>query len=128
LFQNLSNPIMQYAILVYENPKDIAERESPAYLGAFAAYSQALESAGVMTGGAGLLPAATATTVRVKNEKRLVSDGPFADSKEQLGGFFLIEAPDLDSALAWASRCPAASRAGVEVRPVMVPPEGTDAE
>lgn len=119
---------MQYAILVYENPEDIAERESPAYLGAYAAYSQALESAGIMAGGAALLPASTATTVRVKNEKRLVQDGPFADSKEQLGGFFLIEAPDLDSALAWASRCPAASRAGVEVRPVLAPPEGTDAK
>jgi hypothetical protein len=117
---------MQYAILVYETEANIAARtdpvESPAYMGAYAAYSQALEQAGVSVGGAALLPPSTATSVSVRNGKRLVQDGPYPDTKEQLGGIFLIDVPDLDTALDWAARCPAASLASVEVRPVLTPP------
>jgi hypothetical protein len=117
---------MEYAILVYESPDDIAARSDPArsaaYIGAYTAYSQALLAAGVMTGGAGLMPPATATTLRIGKDRRHVHDGPFADTKEQLGGMFVIEVPDLDTALTWAARCPAATRSGVEVRPVLPPP------
>lgn len=117
---------MQYAILVYENAADFAARTDPeqvqSYMGAYFVYSESLKASGLMTGGAGLLPPATATTVRVKDGRHQVQDGPFADAKEQLGGFFLIDAPDLDTALSWAAKCPAASRAGVEVRPLLPPP------
>jgi hypothetical protein len=117
---------MHYAILVQESAADFAERTDPAtsaaYMGAYFAYSQALAQAGVMRGGAGLHAPATATTIRVRDGKRLVQDGPFAETKEQIGGFFLIETPDLDAALNWAAPCPAASRAGVEVRPTLPPP------
>jgi hypothetical protein len=70
-------------------------------------------------GGAGLLPPHAATTLRVRSGKRIVADGPYADTKEQLGGFFLIEAETLDAALDWAAQCPAAQRGAVEVRPVI---------
>ena len=117
---------MQFAICVYETPAEQSRRDdpkdAPAYWGPWFAYSQALNEAGISVGGAGLQPARTATSVRVRDGKRLVQDGPFADTKELLGGFFLIEVPTLDKALEWAARCPAASTGAVEVRPVMAPP------
>jgi hypothetical protein len=117
---------MHYAILVYETAAEFATRSdpatAPAYMGAYFAYSQALNEAGVAAGGAGLLPPSTATSLRVREGKRLVQDGPFADTKEQIGGFFLIDVPDLDTALLWAARCPAAASAGVEIRPTLTPP------
>lgn len=108
---------MQYAILVYETEQDLADRET--HMPAYSAYSQALAEAKVMVGGAGLLPPHTATTLRLKEGQRNVQDGPYAETKEQLGGFFLIDVPDLDAALDWASRCPAASNCAVEVRPLL---------
>lgn len=107
---------MKYAILVYETEQDFANREQ--VMPAYNAYSQALSEAGVITGGAALHPGHTASTVRLKDSQRQVQDGPYADTKEQLGGFFLIDVPDLDSALDWAARCPAAGRCAVEVRPL----------
>lgn len=71
------------------------------------------------TGGAALQPSQTATTVRLQNAQRNVQDSPFADTKEQLGGFFLIDVPALDAALDWAARCPAASNCAVETRPLL---------
>jgi hypothetical protein len=119
---------MQFAIIVYESPAEMAAREDPtraeAYWGAYGAYSAALQEAGVARGGAGLLPPHAATTLRLRGGERLVQDGPFADSKELLGGFFLIEVADMDSALAWAARCPSASSGSVEVRPLLPPPPG----
>jgi hypothetical protein len=108
---------MKFAILVYETEQDFAEREHtmPAYY----AYSQALAAAGVVAGGAALHPSHTATTLRLQNGQRHVQDGPYADTKEQLGGLFIIDVADLDAALDWASRCPAASRCAVEVRPLL---------
>jgi hypothetical protein len=82
------------------------------------AYSQALIEADAMKGSNRLQPVATATTVRVVDGKTQVLDGPFADSKEQLGGYFLIDVPDLDAALSWAARCPGASHGIIEVRPI----------
>lgn len=118
---------MLYAVIVYETQQDFAERSdpatAPAYMGLHMAYGKALAEAGIAAGGAGLLPPATATTVRLRDGKRHVQDGPFADSKEQVGGFYLINVPTLDDALKWAAKCPNASRAGVEVRPVLEPPK-----
>ncbi|MES3033971.1 MAG: YciI family protein [Gemmatimonadota bacterium] len=119
---------MQYAILVYETPSELAAREDPTRVGgywaAYTAYSQALGQAGVAAGGAGLQAPSVATTLRVRGGQRQVQDGPFADTKELLGGLFIIDVPDLDAALEWASRCPSAATGSVEVRPVLPPPPG----
>jgi hypothetical protein len=85
------------------------------------AYIGAMKQAGVIVNGDCLQGLHTATTVRVRDGKRLVQDGPFADTKEQLGGYFVIEVPDLDAALDWAARSPAAASSCVEVRPVLPP-------
>jgi hypothetical protein len=74
----------------------------------------------VFVGGDGLQPAATATTVRVRDGERLLTDGPYAETKEQLGGFYMLECKDLDEALSWAARIPEAKTGSIEVRPVMV--------
>ena len=111
---------MQYTILVNETAADFARRssaEAPAYWGAYMAYNAALAAAGVFVGGAGLQPPATGTTVRLRGGARQVHDGPFADTKEQLGGYYIIEVPNLDAALEWAAKCPAAPTGSVEVRP-----------
>jgi len=112
---------MQFALLIYESPEAFAARnndETDAYLGAWRAYHKALLEAGIFVGGNPLQAPETATTVRLKEGKRHVQDGPFADAKEQLGGFTILELPSLDAALDWAARCPAASIGSVEVRPV----------
>jgi hypothetical protein len=85
---------------------------------AYMAYTEALKKAGALKGSNRLQPVSTATTVRVANGKQQVLDGPYAESKEQLGGYYLIDAPDLDAAIAWAARCPGASHGTIEVRPV----------
>jgi hypothetical protein len=112
---------MKYTILIYENEADFRartdDRQKDAYWGAYRAYTKALTDAGVMVGGAGLQPARLATTIRQHNGKRQVQDGPYAEAKEQLGGYYVIDVPDLDKALDWAARCPAASTGVVEVRP-----------
>jgi hypothetical protein len=117
---------MQYMLLFTESPADFARRdhpeEAPAYWGAWSAYCDAVAKAGIMVSGAGLQPPATATTVRVRDSRRHVQDGPYAEAKEMLGGFFVIEAPDLDAALEWAARSPSAGYGSVEVRPVLPPP------
>ena len=119
---------MKYAILVYESPAELAARDDPAraggYWGAYSAYSKALSEAGVAAGGAALQPPSTATTVRLREDRRLVQDGPFADTHELLGGMFIIDVPDLDAALEWAARCPAAATGSLEVRPLLPPMPG----
>lgn len=116
---------MQYTLLFVEPAEEFAKRDNPelapAYWGAWGAYIQTIEAAGIIVSGAGLQPPATATTVRVREGKRHVHDGPYAESKEMLGGFFVIEVPNLDAALEWAARAPSASYASVEVRPVLPP-------
>jgi hypothetical protein len=82
------------------------------------AYTEALKKAGAYVAAERLQPTATATTVRVADGKTQVLNGPYTETKEQLGGFFMIEAPDLDAALAWAARCPGAQHGIMEVRPV----------
>ena len=112
---------MKYTLLIYESAADFSARtdgrRKDAYWGAYRAYTKALTDAGVMVGGAALQPAHLATTVRQSDGKRQVQDGPYAEAKEQLGGYYVIEVPDLDKALDWAARCPAASTGAVEIRP-----------
>lgn len=111
---------MKYAICIYETADDFAARNSakaPEYWGAWKAYAAALGAS--LTGGSALQAPVTATTLSVRNGKRQVQDGPYADTKEQLGGFMLIEAANLDEALDWAARCPAAASGRVEVRPAL---------
>ena len=102
---------MKYTILLYETEADFAARKAvprdEKYWGAYRAYTQALTDAGVMAGGAALQPGHAATTVRQHNGTRAVQDGPYAEAKEQLGGYYVIDVPDLDTALDWAARCPA---------------------
>jgi len=112
---------MKFTILVYESDTEFGARtdarKKDAYWGAYRAYTKALTDAGVMIGGAGLEPPRRGTTIRHHGGKRQVQDGPYAEAKEQLGGYYVIEVPDLDKALEWAARCPAASSGAVEVRP-----------
>ncbi len=82
------------------------------------AYTEALKQAGALKGSNRLQPTATATTVRTVDGKQQVLDGPYADTKEQLGGYYLIEVADLDAALSWAARCPGSQHGTVEVRPI----------
>jgi hypothetical protein len=114
---------MKYAMLIYEpEPQFDARREQPVdekFWGPWRAYHKALVDAGVYAGGSPLDRAdTTATTIRVRGGERHVQDGPYADTKEQLGGFILFELSSLDEALEWASKCPAAQYGTVEVRPV----------
>jgi hypothetical protein len=112
---------MKYMILIYESAADFSDRTDPgrktAYWGAYRAYTKALTEAGVMVGGAPLQPGPFGTTIRQCDGVRQVQDGPYAETKEQLGGYYVIEVPDLDQALDWAARCPAVSTGAVEVRP-----------
>ena len=113
---------MQYLIMIYEDAAAFAKRSTPEaakLFGAYRAYGEALREAGVYVGGNPLQAPHTATTVRLRDGKRHVQDGPIADTKEQLGGYYLIDAPNLDAALDWGARCPAAGYGTVEVRPVM---------
>ena len=115
---------MQFALLIYESPEAFATRKSDGtdpYTGAWRAYYKALVEAGVYVGGDPLEVPETGTTVRVKEGKRGVQDGPYADTKEQLGGVLILELPSLDPALEWAARCPATSFGAVEVRPLAPP-------
>lgn len=107
------------AMLLFLEPVSAMTSDVPP---AWAAYIAQLRAAGVMRGGEHLAPPATATTLRLAEGRRTVQDGPFLDSKEQLGGFILIEVPGMAEALEWAARCPAAAVGAVEVRPVLPPP------
>lgn len=112
---------MKYLLLIYANEanmekamKEAGDGVSPAY----AAYSEAMKKAGIIVGGERLQPTASASTVRIDNGKTQVLDGPYAEAKEQLGGYYMIDVPDLDAALSWAARCPGAQHGAIEVRPV----------
>jgi hypothetical protein len=112
---------MQYLLMIYSEEGTWAKMPEAAQkegMAAYNAYTEALRKAGILLGSNRLRDTVDATTVRVANGKPQVMDGPFADTKEQLGGYYLIEAKNLDDAIAWASRCPGASHGSVEVRPV----------
>jgi hypothetical protein len=112
---------MQYLLTIYADESGFTRmtpEQQQQGLAAYMAYTQALQAAGVFIGSNRLRPSSTATTVRTANGKTQVLDGPFIDSKEQLGGYFLIDAPNLDSALSWASKCPGVNHGVVEVRAI----------
>jgi hypothetical protein len=112
---------MQFLLMIYRNEAGMlsATKETmDRTIAAYAAYTEAMKKAGVYVGANRLKPTTTATTVRSSAGKTSVSDGPFAETKEQLGGYYLIEAPDADAALSWAARCPGAAQGAIEVRPV----------
>jgi hypothetical protein len=112
---------MQYLLALYADESGwdkMSPAEQQQGYAAYMAYTEALKAAGALIGSNRLQPTSTATTVRATNGKPQVLDGPYADSKEQLGGYYLIEAPDLDAALSWAARCPGAGHGIVEVRPI----------
>jgi hypothetical protein len=96
--------------------------EQAAGVAAYQAYTAALSAAGVLRGVGRLKGSTAATTVRLANGKAQVLDGPYADTKEQLGGYFIVEVDDLDAAISWAARCPGANHGVVEVRPFWSPP------
>jgi hypothetical protein len=119
---------MQFALVVFESHESLAIRrdpmKAPEYWGAYGAYAKALVEAGIARGGAGLQTPDTATVVYLKDGKRQVQDGPYADTKEMLAGFFLIDVPDMDTALQWAAKCPGAFYGKMEVRPTLPSPPG----
>lgn len=112
---------MKYMLLIYGNEAGMqkaSKADMEQMMGAYGAYTQALEKAGIIVGGDRLGPSSTATTVRAVNGSAKVLDGPYADTKEQLGGYYIIDVKDLDAAVSWASRCPGASHGVMEVRPL----------
>lgn len=114
---------MQYMLMFYVSPEDMArhaDERAPAYFAGWEAYVGAMYQSGIVRSGEGLQLPGTATTLRIRGDQQQVQDGPFADTKEQLGGYFIVEVDSLDVALQWAARAPCASTGGVEVRPVMV--------
>ncbi len=113
---------MKFIALIYADEShyvDATPAENAATFQAHGEFSGAAREAGVFDGGDGLQGSATATTVRVRDGERLLTDGPFAETKEQLGGFYALECKDLDEALAWAARIPEAQFGAIEVRPVI---------
>lgn len=112
---------MQYLLMIYAEEggwNQMSEAEQAAGIAQFAAYTDALRKAGKLVGSNRLHDTPDATTVRIRDGKTKVQDGPFAETKEALGGYYLIEAKDLDEAIAWAARCPGAVFGSMEVRPV----------
>jgi hypothetical protein len=114
---------MQYLLMIYRSEAELgkmdpaARKEMSAEYGVF---TQSIIQSGHFKAGDGLQPSTTATTVRVRDGKTLTTDGPFAETREQLGGYYLVEAKDLDTALSIAAKIPGAKTGSIEVRPVMV--------
>jgi hypothetical protein len=114
---------MQYMLLIYGDQngfQTMSEEERGQIFQAYGAFTEKLRSSGAMVAGDALQPIQTATTVRVRNDETLTTDGPFAETKEQLGGYYLIDVGSLDEALEWAAQIPGAKHGSVEVRPIMV--------
>ncbi|MFK7917661.1 MAG: YciI family protein [Ilumatobacter sp.] len=117
---------MKYALLLYDNEAnahDFGTPEMDAEMQQWFEFTADLDAAGKHLGGEALNPVATATTVRVRDGKTITADGPFAETKEALGGFYLIEAENLDEAIEWAAKIPSAPSGSVEIRPVMEFPD-----
>ena len=113
---------MKYLLTIYADesrwanasPEDVQQ-----IMAAYGAFGEAAQEAGVLIGGEGLQPSSTATTVRVRDNETISTDGPFAETREQLGGYYLLDCKDLDEAIGWAARIPGAQSGSVEVRPIM---------
>ena len=118
---------MKYLLLIYSEP---AGGEAPpqdqldAEMAEWFAYDEAIRKSGVYVDGNALEPTQTATTLRLKDGERVVTDGPFAETREVLGGYYLVDVPDLDTALDWAAKCPGAKYGSMEIRPIMVFDQG----
>lgn len=114
---------MQYLLMIYRSEAEYAKLEpaaAKALSDDYRAFTQSIIQSGHFKAGDGLRPSSTATTVRVRDGKTLTTDGPFAETREQLGGYYLIDAKDLDDALAVAARIPGARTGSIEVRPIMI--------
>ena len=114
---------MQYLLMIYQNEAESSKMDAAArqkVTAEYGAFTQTIIQSGNFKAGDGLQPTTTATTVRVRDGKTLTTDGPFAETREQLGGYYLIEAKDLDTALAIAARVPGAKTGSIEVRPIMI--------
>src|ERR1700726_4734643 len=114
---------MQYLLMIYSNQAEVSKMDaatSQKMLEEYGAFTQSIIQSGHFKAGDGLQPTTTATTVRVREGKTLTTDGPFAETREQLGGYYLIDAKDLDTALGIAARIPGAKAGSIEVRPVMI--------
>jgi len=112
---------MKYMLLIYANEQgfqNMTKAQADQAMAAYGAYTEALKKAGVWLGSNRLRPVGSATTVRVADGKTNVLNGPYIETKEQLGGYYMIDVADLDAALSWAARCPGASHGAVEVRPL----------
>ena len=113
---------MKYLCLIYDDEKKVSgmsQQDSDKFMGEYFAFTEDIRKSGHMVHGEALHPVATATTIRVRNGKLSTTDGPFAETKEQLGGFYLIEAKDLNEAIQVAARIPSARFGSIEVRPVV---------
>ena len=113
---------MRYLLLIYQDEVAHSQRSQEQLAAEYQAYNEFTESvanSGALLGGEPLMPTSTATTVRVRNSKTLTTDGPFAETKEHLGGYYLVNCKDLDEAIALAARIPAATDGSIEIRPVM---------
>ena len=114
---------MQYLLLIYQNEAEFGKIDAAArqkVSAEYGAFTQSIVQSGNFKAGDGLQPTTTATTVRVREGKTLTTDGPFAETREQLGGYYLVDAKDLDTALAIAARIPGAKTGSIEVRPIMI--------
>ena len=112
---------MQYLLMIHSDEaamQQARKEDMQGMLAAYNAYTQAMKDAGVHRGGERLHPSSNATVVRASNGKTSVLNGPYAEIKEQLGGYYVIEAADLDAAIGWAARCPGAQFGAIEVRPI----------
>ena len=116
---------MQYLLMIYADESGWSKMtpvQQQQGMAAYNAFTEALTRAGALVGSNRLQPISAATTVRVANGKSQVLDGPYAETKEQLGGYYLIDVPNLDAAISWAARCPGANHGVVEVRPIWARP------
>ena len=117
---------MKYLLMIYDSEKvwaDLPQDEQNRLFGEYMTFTADIKKSGHYLGGEALQPIATATTVRVRNGKTTTTDGPFAETREQLGGYYLIEAKDLDEATAIAARIPSSTLGSIEVRPIMPTPD-----
>jgi hypothetical protein len=113
---------MKFTLLLWGDEgqwADMSEEEAAAEMARWEDYTNQLVGAGAMVSGEGLQPSATSRTLRIENGERIVTDGPFAETKEQLGGFYVIECASMDEALEWAAKLPNAEQGSTEIRPVM---------
>jgi hypothetical protein len=114
---------MQFMLLIYDDPgawQGFSEDERNAIMGEYFGYTEALRKAGAYVSGDALQPVGTATTVRVRDGEQLLTDGPFAETKEHLGGYYLVDVESIDEAIEWAAKIPSARYGSIEVRPVVV--------